>query len=112
MKIPATSFFLRRSRPRVDHLLARRGGHSARRPFLEDLGAGRYVVECLRPEDYRVVAELEARYADLSPGLADLAVVLLAYRLRTRRIATFDERHFRVMRPLDGGAFTLLPADG
>jgi uncharacterized protein len=96
----------------VDHLLARRGGHPARRPFLEDLAAGRYVVECLRPEEYRVVAELEARYADLSPGLADLSIVVLAHRLGTLRIATFDERHFRALRPLDGGAFTLLPADG
>lgn len=43
-------------------------------------------------------------------GLADLSVVL-ARRFGTRRIPTFDERHFQAPRRLDGGAFTLLPAD-
>jgi predicted nucleic acid-binding protein len=43
--------------------------------------------------------------------LADLSIVVLAHRFRTTRIATFDERHFRALRPLDGGSFTLLPAD-
>jgi uncharacterized protein len=37
--------------------------------------------------------------------------VILAGRFETRRILTFDERHFRALRPLDGGSFTLLPAD-
>ena len=95
----------------VDYLLARRGGPSARRPFLEDLAAGRYLVECLHPEEYRVLVELEHRYADFDPGLADLSIVVLAYRFHTRRVATFDERHFRVLRPLDGGSFVLLPAE-
>jgi hypothetical protein len=27
------------------------------------------------------------------------------------RLLTFDERHFRTIRPLQGGSFTLLPAD-
>ena len=96
----------------VDYLIARRGGSAARRLFLQDLAASRYRVECLRPEEYRTVAELAERYADLDPGLADLSIVVLASRFRTRRLATFDERHFRVLRPLDGGAFTLLPIDG
>jgi hypothetical protein len=39
-------------------------------------------------------------------------IVALAARLQTVEIATFDERHFRVMRPLSGGdAFRLLPRD-
>jgi hypothetical protein len=32
-------------------------------------------------------------------------------RLGTRRILTFDQRHFRAVRPIHGGVFTLLPAD-
>jgi hypothetical protein len=31
--------------------------------------------------------------------------------LRTRRLVTFDERAFRTVTPLQGGAFTVLPAD-
>jgi hypothetical protein len=36
----------------------------------------------------------------------------LAGRYRTRRLLTFDERHFRALRPLGGrGQFKLLPID-
>jgi len=44
-------------------------------------------------------------------GLADLSVVVLAERWSTRRLLTFDDRHFRTLRPLGGGLFTLLPVD-
>jgi uncharacterized protein len=93
----------------VDYLLARRLGEGARQAFLDDLAAGRFLVECLREDEYGLVAQLERTYSDLGPGLADLSIVVLAQRFETRRIATFDARHFRVLRPLDGEAFTLLP---
>jgi predicted nucleic acid-binding protein len=96
----------------VDYLLATRLGEHARQAFLDDLAQGRFMVECLRQEEYPVVAQLERRYSELRAGLADLSVVVLAGRLDTRRIATFDERHFRVLRPLDGGSFKLLPGRG
>ena len=57
------------------------------------------------------VAVLE-QYADLGIGLADASLVVLAAKRGTRRILTLDERHFRTLRPLDGGSFTFLPADG
>jgi predicted nucleic acid-binding protein len=95
----------------IDYLLARRGGPPARLLFLEDLAAGRYRVECLEPADYGTVARLERTYQALSPGLADLSIVVLAERFGTTRVATFDERHFRAIAPLGGGAFTLLPTD-
>lgn len=91
----------------IDYMLSRRFGSSA--PFLVDLAEGTYHVECLEAHEYGRVAELAARYADLAPGLADLSLVVLALRLNTRRILTFDERHFRAMTPLQGGAFELLP---
>jgi predicted nucleic acid-binding protein len=47
----------------------------------------------------------------LKLGLADLAVVIMARRHDTLRILTFDERDFRAVTPLQGGAFQLLPAD-
>ncbi len=44
-------------------------------------------------------------------GVADASIVVLAARYRTTRLLTFDERHFRAIKPLHGEAFTLLPAD-
>jgi uncharacterized protein len=61
--------------------------------------------------DYATIAELDSRYADLELGLADCALVVLAGRYRTTRIVSFDERHLRAVEPLQGGAFTILPAD-
>jgi uncharacterized protein len=96
----------------IDYLLGQRFGAPARRAFLEDLAARRYESPGLDATNYEAALELDRRYADLNLGLADLSVVVLAGRLGTRRILTFDQRHFRVVRPIQGGAFTLLPADG
>jgi predicted nucleic acid-binding protein len=95
----------------VDYLLGARFGEAARRAFLSDLAAQRYDVACLEAGDYRTVAELDARYADLGLGLADCSILVLAERFRTRRLLSFDERHFRTVAPLQGGSFQLLPVD-
>ena len=95
----------------VDYVLGRRFGPAARRAFLSDLAAGRFSVEGLERVDYTTILDLDVRYADLALGLADCALVALAARHRTRRILSFDERHFRAVVPLDGTAFTILPAD-
>ncbi len=96
----------------IDYLLGQRLGPPARRAFLEDLRGRRYESPGLDGSDYDAALELDRRYADLNLGLADLSVAVIARKLGTRRILTFDERHFRVVRPLQGGVFTLLPADG
>jgi predicted nucleic acid-binding protein len=95
----------------VDYLLGRRLGRVARLAFLDDVAAGRFTVECLDADDHGVVADLGRRYDDLDVGLADLSLVVIANRFGTRRLLTFDERHFRALRPLDGGTFSLLPVD-
>ena len=95
----------------VDYLLGRRLGRGARLAFVEDLAAGRFTDAPMVAEDHRVIADLERHYEDLDVGLADLSVVVAARRHGTRRVLTFDERHFRVLRPLDDGHFTLLPTD-
>jgi hypothetical protein len=96
----------------VDYLLGRRIGERARRGFLADLASQRFDVECLTDIDHARVAMLDREYEDLRLGLADLSIVVVAGRLRCTRILTFDERHFRAIRPLFGDAFELLPADG
>lgn len=94
----------------VDYLAAR-AGRALREGFRRDLRAGAYSVEWW---DAAVasVTELAEQYSDLGVSLADASLVAVAARLGTTSIATFDERHFRAMRPLTGEpAFTLLPAD-
>ncbi|HEY0391562.1 MAG TPA: PIN domain-containing protein [Solirubrobacterales bacterium] len=95
----------------VDYLLGARFGEAARRAFLSDLAAQRYNVACLEADDYRAVSELDIRYSDLGLGLADCSIVVLAEHYETRRLLSFDERHFRSVVPLQGGSFELLPAD-
>jgi uncharacterized protein len=95
----------------IDYLLGERFGRSARVAFLRDLAAGRFIVPCLERGDYAAVSDLDTHYADLELGLADCALVILASRYKTTRIVSFDERHFRAVRPMQGGAFTVLPAD-
>jgi predicted nucleic acid-binding protein len=96
----------------IDYMLEARNGIGANLGFLDDLAAGRFEVECLLPAKYGIVAALQRRYAALSPGLADLSVVVLAQRLNTRRVLTFDARHFRAIVPLQGGQFEILPGPG
>lgn len=95
----------------IDYLLGARFGRPARTAFLRDLAAGRFIVPCLERRDYATVSDLDSRYADLELGLADCALVVFAARYNTTRIVSFDERHFRAIKPLQGDAFTVLPAD-
>lgn len=96
----------------IDYLLGTRFGRSARSAFLQDLATGKFAVASLERHDYRTVRSLDQQYVDLDLGLADCAVVVLAERYNTNRILSFDERHFRAVTPLQGGAFEILPADG
>lgn len=96
----------------ADYLILDRLGSDAESAFLEDLVAGTFVVECLDGRELRAARDLIVRHRDLRMGLADASLVVLAARYGTRRLLSFDERAFRSITPLQGGAFTLLPADG
>lgn len=94
----------------VDHILGVRAGRQAQAAFTADLAAGRFLVECLIGEEFAVLHRMALQYADLAPGLTDLSIVVLAARFGTARIATFDQRDFRVLRPLrDAVSFEILP---
>ncbi len=93
----------------ADFLILTRLGVETELAFLDDLASGAFQVETLIPTELRAAAELPRRYQDLD--LADASVVVLAARFRTRRLFTFEERAFRAIAPLQGGRFTLLPAD-
>ncbi|MBI3928770.1 MAG: PIN domain-containing protein [Armatimonadetes bacterium] len=75
--------------------------------LLQDIVDGIYRVEELRPEDYVRVRELCDRYTDI--GFVDAAVLALVERLRERKLATLDRRHFSALRPRHVEALRLLP---
>lgn len=95
----------------ADYLILDRLGLDVELAFLEDLAEGTFIVECLDPAQLRSARDVVQRYRDLRLGLADASLVVIAERYATRRLLTFDERAFRAVTPLQGGAFTLLPAD-
>lgn len=61
--------------------------------------------------DLRDALRVDRSYADLNIGLTDASLVILARQYATTDVLTLDERHFRAMTPLQGGAFRILPAD-
>jgi predicted nucleic acid-binding protein len=95
----------------ADYLILTRLGIDVELAFLEDLAEGTFQVECLTRTKLGVALRIARRYHDLELRLADASLVVLAQRFQTRRLVTFDERDFRGVAPLQGGSFTLLPAD-
>ena len=95
----------------LDYLLRTRVGIAAEIGLLRDVEAGAYDVTDLSGAELGQAIGLIERYADRNLGLADAANVVLAARHRTTRLLTLDLRDYRIVRPLWGEAFTLLPAD-
>ena len=95
----------------ADYLILSRLGVDVETAFLEDLAEGTFQVEWLTRAELRTALSIVRRYRDLSLGLADASLVVLAQRFRTRRLVTFDYRAFRTVVPVQGGIFQLLPED-
>lgn len=95
----------------LDHLVRTRLGQEAARSLLDDVAAGAYEVGTIDTADVAACLDADRAYADHGLGLADCSVVVLAHRWGTRSVLTLDHRHFRAVHPLQGGAFSLLPAD-
>lgn len=93
----------------VDHL-AGRAGAAAVDGFRRDLRSGAITIDWSHPI-LEVSLDVAEQYRDLGIGLAEASLVALAAAHQTALLATFDERHFRAIRPTQGGAFSLLPID-
>jgi predicted nucleic acid-binding protein len=93
----------------VCYLLNEWSGPDTEARFLRDFRPGGLQLAELTTADVARVADLVERYADLRLGGTDASLVAIAERLRIDRIATFDRRHFTVVRPTHVTAFTLLP---
>lgn len=93
----------------VTYLLATRLGARAEVRFLGDLASGALTALEVDPADWIRIAELVGGYADLPLGTVDASVVAAAERLGVETIATFDRRHFAVVRPRHVTNFDLVP---
>jgi predicted nucleic acid-binding protein len=93
----------------VCYLLNEWGGPGVEVRFLRDIRPGGLQLAELTSADVARMADLVERYADLRLGGTDASLVAIAERLHIDRIATFDRRHFTVVRPAHVTAFTLLP---
>lgn len=80
----------------IAYLIERRLGVEVLESFIEDLTNGAFSFEC-GEEDLPRVRELISRYADLSLGFSDAAVVACAERASDGRMLTLDRRHFDVV---------------
>jgi len=93
----------------LDYLLVTRIGGHAQSAFLAEVVRGAYRLEAFDAADLEAATRIIAKYADLSLGLADASLVVLAAKHRTRDILTLDRRHFDVLRQANGRPFRLWP---
>jgi uncharacterized protein len=93
----------------VCYLLHERAGSRAEIQFLRAFELGELDLAELTLDDIRRSADLANQYADLGLGGTDASVVAIAERLGITQVATFDRRHFTIVRPRHVEGFTLLP---
>jgi predicted nucleic acid-binding protein len=93
----------------LDYWCHRRLSSAAWLSFMEDLLAGAYRLETPTTGDLARSYEIQRQYDDQSLGVVDASVLALVERLRERRLATLDHRHFSILRPAHAEALQLLP---
>ena len=94
--------------PEVAHLLQSRLGRHAEERFLRDLTRRELLIEQIDPFDWDRIVELVEQYHDLPLGTVDASIIAAAERLNISTIATFDRRHFTVVRPAHIDAIELV----
>jgi predicted nucleic acid-binding protein len=94
----------------VCYMLSEWAGPTAEVDFLRSFAHGGLQLADLTLADISRMADLAEQYADLGLGGTDASVVAIAERLGIDQVATFDRRHFSVVRPIHVETFTLLPA--
>jgi uncharacterized protein len=97
----------------LDYMLLSGAGVRGELTLLNDVADDVYQVAAFTAQDAARVARLVDQYADLKLGISDAHTMILAApeRYGTTRVLTFDQRHFRAVKPPQGGVFTVLPAD-
>jgi uncharacterized protein len=96
--------------PETGWMIAAVPGPATEAALIASVAAGDFTVTDLTSNDWKRVAELVARYADLDLGTVDAAdVVAIAERLNVTTPATINPRDFRVVRPTHCDAVELVP---
>lgn len=95
----------------ADYLVGLRLGSAAARALSKEIVDDVYRLVPFDDEAMAAAAGIVDAYADMAIGITDAAVAATAARYRTVDLLTVDG-HFRVIRPLWGDAFRLLPLDG
>lgn len=93
----------------LGYLVQRHLGVQAEIDVMTELAEGDYDIPLVSGPDLAACGQVLQDYADLAIGITDATLVILADRYNTRRIGTFDRRHFSALRGLDGHPFELLP---
>jgi hypothetical protein len=93
----------------VDYWLHKLLDVTALDAFVSDVIAGRYELVSIDDQDLGRIVELEARYEDADLGFVDAALVAVCERLDIGSVATFDRRHFGMIRPRHRRHLDLLP---
>ncbi|MCC5952666.1 MAG: PIN domain-containing protein [Acidimicrobiia bacterium] len=94
----------------LDYLVATRLGVEAELAVLHELTSAASALAVIDDEDLGRCAAVISQCRDQEIGVADASMVVLAHRFGPRSVLTLDRRHCDVLRPLDGGRFTLLGA--
>ena len=95
----------------LDYLTVQLAGVDAELTVLAELCSGAYELAPFGSDDLTEARSVVERSRDLPLGLTDASLVVLADRYGLDTIGTLDERHFRVVRSLNGRPFRILPAD-
>ncbi len=93
----------------IDYWIRKRLDPDVWRVFMEDVGAGAYLVAELGATERLRAVELGRQYADLDLGFVDAAVIAVCESLGETKVATLDRRHFGVVRPAHCERLRLLP---
>jgi predicted nucleic acid-binding protein len=95
----------------IEHVTTSRHGSSIASRILTELAEPEYEMATFDSDDLHAALDVMGTYKDLSIGLTDASLVVLAKRYKTNEILTLDQRHFRAIRGFDGRHFKLLPYD-
>jgi len=94
----------------LDYFITKKFGPPAEVRVLDALTLGNFELAVMGPVDVIACTRILGSYPDYRIGITDASLVVLADRYETRRIGTYDRRHFSFLRPLRGGWFDVLPS--
>src|SRR5205807_10342546 len=93
--------------PEVAYLMRARIGIGAEIAFAAALATGELAVEDVGARDWTRAHELLVAYEWL--GLVDATIIAIAERLKMRKLATTDRRHFGAVRPAHVNRLEMVP---